>query len=103
MEALNQPGTVVLDVRTEEEIAQAKLATPEHVEWVKTGCSRAQCPGLETDPTQFVKDKNAKVVIYCKSGARANRAKITLENQGYTNVMNGGGLEDMLAYPKLDV
>ena len=95
--ALNNPGTVVLDVRTEEEIAEAKLETPDGVEWTKTGCTRTECPALEIDAAQFVKDKDATVVVYCASGARANRAKITLESQGYTNVLNGGGLNDILA------
>ncbi|CAB9506486.1 GlpE protein [Seminavis robusta] len=103
VDALARPGTVVLDVRTEDEIAEAKLETPDSVHWTKTGCSRTQCPALETDPSQFVKDKNATVIVYCASGARANRAKITLEKQGYTKVLNGGGLKDMLVYPQLDI
>ena len=103
VDALKLPGTIVLDVRTDEEIAQAKLETPENVQWTKTGCSRTECPALQTDPSQFVKDKNATVVIYCKSGARANRAKMVLENKGYTKVLNGGGLVDMLIYPQMDL
>ena len=99
--ALSSPGTVVLDVRTEEEIAEAKLETPDGVEWTKTGCTRTECPALEIDAAQFVKDKDATVVVYCASGARANRAKITLESQGYTNVLNGGGLKDILAYMEM--
>ena len=100
--ALNQDGTVVLDVRTDDEIAQGKLEElNENVEWTKTGCSRTECPALELDPSKFVKSKDTTVVVYCKSGARANRAKIVLEKHGYTNVLNGGGLSDMLLYPKL--
>jgi phage shock protein E len=101
VEALKLSGTVVLDVRTEDEIAQDRLETPDNVEWTKTGCTRTQCPALEVDASKFVKDKNCPVIVYCKSGARANRAKITLEGQGYTKVLNGGGLHDMLVYPQL--
>ena len=103
LEALKQPGTVVLDVRTDEEIAQGKLETPENVEWNKTGCSRTECPELEAEASKFVKDKNATVVVYCASGARSNRAKLTLESQGYTRVLNGGGLKDMLVYSQLNL
>lgn len=104
LDALKQPGTVVLDVRTEDEIAEAKLENiPHNVEWTKTGCTRTQCLALEMDAAKFCKDKNAAVVIYCASGARANRAKITLESQGYTKVLNAGGLKDMLVYPELDL
>lgn len=96
--ALKQPGTIVLDVRTNEEIAEAKLETIDGVQWMTTGCTPMECPGLAADAAKFVKDKDTTVVIHCASGVRANRAKITLENQGYTNVLNGGGLKDILAY-----
>jgi len=104
LDLLETPGTVVLDVRNEDEIAQAKLETPGTVHWTETGCTRTECPALETDPTQFVPDKSTPVLVYCASGARANRAKLTLEAKGYTKVLNGGGLtvKDMLVYPKLD-
>ena len=100
--ALNADGTIILDVRTEEEIQQDSLQNlPENVSWKKTGCTRTECPALELDASKFVSDKNTTVVVYCKSGARANRAKMVLEKQGYTNVLNGGGLCDMVIYPKL--
>ena len=39
-----------------------------------------------------VEDKNAKIVVYCKSGARSSLATLALKNLGYTNVisMDGG-------------
>ncbi len=39
-------------------------------------------------------DKSAKIVVYCKAGSRAGRAKKTLEGMGYTNVENAGGIEE---------
>ena len=101
VDALQQPGTIVLDVRTEEEIAEAKVETPDHVTWTKTGCTRSECPALEVDAAQFIPDKHTTVIVYCASGARSNRAKITLEGKGYTKVLNGGGLKDMLVYPQM--
>jgi len=105
LEAMKRPGAVVLDVRTEEEIKEAKLEDlPADVNWAKTGCTRTACPALETDPTQFVSDDLSQtIIIYCGSGARASQAKKTLEAKGYTNVLNGGGLKDMLTYPKLNL
>jgi phage shock protein E len=41
-----------------------------------------------------VKDKNQKIVLYCRSGGRAGLALKTLEGLGYTQVENLGGLED---------
>ena len=37
----------------------------------------------------------APVVIFCGSGRRAGKAKEVLEQKGYTNVLNAGGLKDL--------
>ena len=39
-----------------------------------------------------IEDKNAKIVVYCKSGGRSSLATLALKNLGYTNVisMDGG-------------
>ena len=42
-------------------------------------------------------DKDATIYVYCRSGRRSGLAKETLENMGYTQVTNLGGLEDALA------
>lgn len=44
-----------------------------------------------------VKDKDAKIEVYCKSGTRAGIAQKTLQDMGYTNVHNTGGYEDLKA------
>ena len=41
-------------------------------------------------------DKNALVMLYCKSGRRSGFAKQTLEQLGYSNVVNAGGINDVL-------
>ncbi len=41
-------------------------------------------------------DKGAEILLYCGSGRRAGIAQDTLEREGYTNVVNVGGLEDAL-------
>ncbi|ELA09457.1 periplasmic protein [Moraxella macacae 0408225] len=46
--------------------------------------------------SDFVKDKNAPINLYCRSGRRAEIAKTTLTNMGYTNVTNHGGYEDLV-------
>ena len=35
--------------------------------------------------------KDRPVVVYCRSGGRASKAKQVLEAAGFTNVVNGGG------------
>lgn len=38
-------------------------------------------------------DKDAEIYLYCRSGNRAGKAKVSLEELGYTNVKNVGGLQ----------
>ena len=40
-------------------------------------------------------DKARSIVLYCHSGARSASAKRTLEQAGYTNVINAGSLRAM--------
>lgn len=39
-------------------------------------------------------DKSKKLYVYCRSGRRAEAAKIALTDQGYTEVESLGGLQD---------
>lgn len=43
-------------------------------------------------------DKDAEILLYCRSGRRAGVALEALQKLGYTNVKNIGGLEDAKAY-----
>lgn len=40
-----------------------------------------------------VKDKNAKIILYCRSGRRSGIAQSVLKDMGYANVENYGGME----------
>jgi len=39
--------------------------------------------------------KDEEIVLYCESGNRAMMAKGMLEQVGFTNVTNGGGIADI--------
>ena len=39
-----------------------------------------------------IKDKNAYLYVYCLSGARSRNACAQLKSQGYSNVINLGGI-----------
>ena len=43
------------------------------------------------DITRVAPDKHAKIVLCCASGARSGMACGFLQQQGYTQVVNGGG------------
>ncbi len=46
---------------------------------------------------ELPKDKSAKIVVFCLSGGRSSHAKFILEENGYTNVENGGTFRQMRA------
>src|SRR3954447_272009 len=73
----------VIDVREQHEYDEGRLPGAVHV-------PRGH---LETRIENTVKDKDARVILYCQSGNRSAFAADTLQRQlGYTNVelMNGG-------------
>jgi len=39
--------------------------------------------------------KDGPIVLYCASGARSAQAARLLKQEGFTNVVNAGGLDDM--------
>ena len=72
--AMDRSDTTVLDVRSEEEIAESGTIKGAGI-WRRTTCSASACPKLAIDPTQIVQNKDAPVVIYCRSGRRASAAR----------------------------
>ena len=75
---------VLLDVRSPEEYASGYLQGAQNIPHDRIGAEIAA----------VVPDKSAQVILYCRSGRRANTALETLRAMGYTNVSNYGGLED---------
>lgn len=73
----------VIDVRTPSEYENFHLkgAILMPVDTISTEITRAQI------------DRNANIVLYCKGAIRASKAKKVLDQMGYKNVRNIGGLE----------
>lgn len=91
--AAETPASVFLDVRTDEEIQEARLVSRP---FVHVSCSPSgDCSELVATANKILPDKHAPVIIYCGSGRRANFAKNALEELGYTNVLNAGGFNDL--------
>lgn len=74
---------LLFDVRTEQEYELGRV--PGAV-WMPRG-------KLEFDVAKSVRDANAEIILYCRTGSRAALAKKALEAQGYTNVAAHGGFE----------
>ncbi len=81
-------GGVLLDVRTPEEYAE------HHVD----GAVNIPVGDLESRLAEIEKltsnDKSKSIVVYCRSGGRASRAKTMLLSAGYEKVTNLGGIDN---------
>jgi phage shock protein E len=82
-------GAVVLDVRTPDEYASGHIPTATNVPVGDVAQRLGEVDKLVGG------DKGKPVVVYCAAGRRAAKAKRALEAAGYTNVINGGGLDDL--------
>lgn len=40
-------------------------------------------------------NKDEEIVLYCESGNRSMMAKTMMDQNGFTNVIDGGGIEDV--------
>eukprot|EP00581_Thalassiosira_minuscula_P037426 CAMPEP_0184472074 /NCGR_PEP_ID=MMETSP0740-20130409/107773_1 /TAXON_ID=385413 /ORGANISM="Thalassiosira miniscula, Strain CCMP1093" /LENGTH=107 /DNA_ID=CAMNT_0026848637 /DNA_START=91 /DNA_END=414 /DNA_ORIENTATION=+ len=91
---VDKPGAVLIDCRTEAEVKDTPLSSrPSH----NVSCTIAEggCDELVEKAPKLMPDKDAPVIIFCRSGRRAGKAKEVLEMQGYTTVLNAGGRNDL--------
>ncbi len=82
-----EPGVIVLDVRMQQEydaghIANAVLLPLPLIEAGDAAVGKA------------LPDKEAEILVYCRSGRRSAIAANALINMGYTNVFDFGGIND---------
>ena len=93
--AIRNPDTIVIDLRKPEEINdEGKI---ERSNFHNIVVSLDDASALEACAPTTLPDKNASILVYCKSGRRATNAVKTLHKLGYTKVMNGGGYTDVKA------
>lgn len=87
-EKLNGERGVIIDVRTKDEYEAGHLKI-----------SDDQKDFLNGDFQESVKslDKNKTYYLYCRSGNRSGKAARILEEQGFKNVYNVGGYEDLVS------
>lgn len=82
-------GAAIIDVRTPDEFAEGHLDRAINI-------PVQELPQRVPDVERHLGgDKTARLVLYCASGQRAGKAKQQLDAAGYTNVVNGGGLDDL--------
>lgn len=71
---------VLIDVRTPGEFEQGSV----------TGAINIPVDDITSRSSDLPTDKEAPITVFCLSGGRSSHAKVLLEEQGYTNVVNGG-------------
>ncbi len=82
-------GAVVVDVRTPDEFSEGHLPQATNIP-IQDFAQRI----TEVDKLTGG-DKTKPVVVHCAVGGRAAKAKQQLEAAGYTQVVNGGGFDDL--------
>ncbi|HAA01725.1 MAG TPA: rhodanese-like domain-containing protein [Flavobacteriales bacterium] len=84
-ELVKDPKTVLIDVRTPMEYAD------QHIE------GSLNIP-LDTVPEEIdrIRNLNATVVLFCRSGARSGQALMYLQQAGIKNSYNAGGISNVM-------
>lgn len=79
-----EPEYVILDVRTEEEFAQGHIP----------GAILIPDYEIREEAESSLPDKDALILVYCRSGRRSKNAAQILAELGYTNIREFGGILD---------
>lgn len=94
-DALDNPSATLVDARTVEEMKDSGFVDNQSCRFVFAPATKTEAPVLEVAARALIPSQTDPVVIYCGSGIRAATSKSVLENMGYTNVLNAGGLSDV--------
>ncbi|MCR9166139.1 MAG: rhodanese-like domain-containing protein [Nannocystaceae bacterium] len=89
---VDEEGAVLLDVRTPQEHAEGHIEGSVNISHEKIVADDAEA--LAELEALTGGDKGKAIVVYCRSGGRAGKAKAALEAAGYTRVTNVGGMDD---------
>ena len=76
------PHAIVLDVRTEAEYKSGHIK----------GAVLLPLDRLEAEAESVLPDKNAEILIYCRSGRRSAEAGESMSALGYKNIADFGGI-----------
>ena len=76
------PNAIMLDVRTKAEVNSGILKGAKNIDFFSSN--------FKTEVQKL--DKNKTYFVYCRSGNRSKQAALKLENLGYTNLYEFGGI-----------
>ena len=83
-EEIDKGDVTILDVRNEDEYYSG------HIE----NSILIPVNDIEKEAENILKDKDQKILVYCRSGNRSSQASKLLVKMGYTNVYDFGGIKD---------
>lgn len=84
---ITSPKSILIDVRKVGEYQQGSAGDAINI----------PVNDLENRLDELPKDKSVEITVFCLSGGRSAHAKVILEDYGYTNVQNGGTVNQMRA------
>lgn len=88
LQSIIDEGAFLVDVRTAGEFAEGHVKGSVNIP-------------LDKVQAQFAKFKNRKnIIVFCRSGARSSQAKNILQQNGFTNVVNGGRWNNVSQFVK---
>ena len=86
LKSMIDEGAFLVDVRTPGEFIEGHVKGSVNIP-------------LDSVTHQLAKFKNKKnIIVFCRSGNRSAQAKLILEQNGFTNVVNGGTWQDVNQY-----
>lgn len=80
----NGEKLIIVDVRTKEEYAAGHIKNSLLIPYDE----------IESKAASLLPDKNAAIIVYCRSGRRSEIAAKSLLKLGYTNVADMGAISD---------
>ncbi len=83
-EMIDNEDVIVVDVRTEEEFEETRIE----------GALLIPDYEIQELAAEKLPDKDATILIYCRTGRRSENASRALLEMGYTNVYDFGGIVD---------
>lgn len=81
-EIMKSQTCIILDVRTQEEFSQGHIP----------GAICIPNEEIISDPPADLPDKDALILVYCRSGRRSKEAAAKLAAMGYTDIREFGGI-----------
>lgn len=84
---------VWIDVRTVEEYSA------DHID----GDANIPLAEIDVEALASTYGKDAEIMLYCRSGNRAGQAKTLLEEAGFSNVTNAGGISDVRDFRDIEL